>query len=146
MTMRKFIFAAAAMLAASSAFAAPHLNANQRNFGCSIVSGMVMCPSPGTGMAWKKGHNPLLGEPAEAYSVPNPCDFGCTSETIAAWDRAPAPKPRKTSASRCPAEFIPSDSSGYIGLKRRTQPTSATSWKPRASKENPELAQPAIGP
>jgi hypothetical protein len=115
--MRKLLLAAVILLAATPVFAAQHLNANQRKVGCTINSGIVMCPSPGTGMDWKKGHNPLLGQAAEAYSVPNPCDFGCTPETIAAWDKSHASKPRKTNASRCPAEFIPSDSSGYIGLE-----------------------------
>ena len=51
--------------------AAPHLNANQRKVGCSILSGQVFCPSPGTGMCWKKGHDPYLGQPAQAISVGN---------------------------------------------------------------------------
>jgi hypothetical protein len=69
--MKKLLLTAAAALAVSSAFAAPHLNANQKKVGCSILSGQVFCPSPGTGMDWKKGHNPWLGQSAEAENVGN---------------------------------------------------------------------------
>jgi hypothetical protein len=50
------------------------LNEKQREAGCSILdANELFCPSPGTGMAWKKGHNPWLGQSAEAFSV-DPCD------------------------------------------------------------------------
>ena len=106
--MKRTLLIAATAIALSApavphAHAAPHLNANQKKVGCSILAGEVFCPSPRTGMAWKKGHNPLLGEPAEAMQVPNPCDFGCTPATIAAWDRAHKPKPR-----RAPGRLHPS--------------------------------------
>jgi hypothetical protein len=51
--------------------ASPRLYANQKRFGCTIEDGMVFCGSPGTGMYWKKGHNPSLGQPALAISVGN---------------------------------------------------------------------------
>jgi hypothetical protein len=44
----------------------PHLNANQKAYGCSILDWRVFCPSAGTGYCWKKGHDPWLGQPAEA--------------------------------------------------------------------------------
>jgi hypothetical protein len=48
------------------------LNANQIKVGCSREKGYgVSCPGPGTGMCWKKGHNPNLGQPASAISVGN---------------------------------------------------------------------------
>ena len=47
----------------------PHLNANQKADGCSIHEWQVFCPSPGTGMCWKKGHNPNLGQPAEGLDL-----------------------------------------------------------------------------
>jgi hypothetical protein len=50
----------------------PHLNANQKADGCSIHEWQVFCPSPGTGMCWKKGHNPYLGQPAEAVALDPP--------------------------------------------------------------------------
>jgi hypothetical protein len=54
------------------------LNENQREFGCSILdSNELFCLSPGTGMAWKKGHNPWLGQSAEAcdlYDAVDPDD------------------------------------------------------------------------
>ena len=49
------------------------LNENQREAGCSILdTNELFCPSPGTGMAWKKDHNPWLGQSAEAFS---PCEL-----------------------------------------------------------------------
>ena len=49
------------------------LNENQRQAGCSILdTNELFCPSPGTGMAWKEGHNPWLGQSAEAFS---PCEL-----------------------------------------------------------------------
>jgi hypothetical protein len=54
------------------------LNKNQQEAGCSLLDGFVLaCPSPGTGMAWKKGHNPWLGQLAEAcdlYDAVDPDD------------------------------------------------------------------------
>jgi hypothetical protein len=48
------------------------LNANQIKVGCSWEKGYgVSCRSPGTGMCWKKGHNPERGQPASAISVGN---------------------------------------------------------------------------
>jgi hypothetical protein len=45
------------------------LNANQKAAGCSILYWQVFCPSPGTGMCWKRGHNPNLGQPAESLDL-----------------------------------------------------------------------------
>jgi hypothetical protein len=49
--------------------ATPHLNANQKAAGCSIIDWRVFCPSPGTGMCWKPAHNPNLGQPAESFDL-----------------------------------------------------------------------------
>jgi hypothetical protein len=46
--VRKIIILAALFAAISPAFAAPHLNANQKKFGCSISYGQLFCPSPDT--------------------------------------------------------------------------------------------------
>jgi hypothetical protein len=69
--MRKLLLAAVILLAATPVFAAPHLNANQKKFGCNFTMGFLWCPSPGAGMCWKKGHNTLLGQPAQSISVGN---------------------------------------------------------------------------
>jgi hypothetical protein len=54
------------------------LNQNQRAAGCIVGDGNeVLCSSPGTGMAWKEGHNPWLGQSAEAcdlYDAVDPDD------------------------------------------------------------------------
>ena len=46
--MRKIIILAALFAAISPAFAAPHLNAKQKKFGCGISYAQLFCPSPDT--------------------------------------------------------------------------------------------------
>jgi hypothetical protein len=72
MTMKCTLLIAATAIALSApavphAHAAPayakttHLNANQRA-GCMIIPGYGIRCNPGTGMAWKPGHDPELGQ------------------------------------------------------------------------------------
>jgi hypothetical protein len=71
--MKKLLIATVALaLGATLAYAhpvAPHLNANQKAYGCSILNGHIFCHSPGTGMCWKPRHNPNLGQPAESLDL-----------------------------------------------------------------------------
>jgi hypothetical protein len=57
----------------------PSLTADQKAAGCSIADGHVSCASPGTGMCWKLGHDPNLGQPAEGIDAganPGMCSAG----------------------------------------------------------------------
>jgi hypothetical protein len=62
--MRTLITAAALAVAlAAPAYAkTTHLNANQRPAGCTIIPGYGLRCNPGTGMGWKPGHDPELGQ------------------------------------------------------------------------------------
>ena len=49
-----------------------NLSEDQARAGCSWVNGKLFCESPGTGMCWAKGHDPLKGEsPARSIDVGN---------------------------------------------------------------------------
>jgi hypothetical protein len=88
MSINKVLAAAVAIAAVSPAFAAPHLNANQKAAGCSILDGHVFCSSPGTGMCWKQGHDPNLGQPAEAIDVGTDPAPGVDERLCSGWTDA----------------------------------------------------------
>jgi hypothetical protein len=86
--MKKLLVAAIAIAAVSPAFAAPHLNANQKAAGCSILDGQVFCIGPGTGMCWKQGHDPNLGQPAEGIDVGTDPAPGVDERMCSGWTDA----------------------------------------------------------
>jgi hypothetical protein len=86
--MKKVLAAAVAIAVISPAFAAPHLNANQKAAGCSILDGHVFCSSPGTGMCWKQGHDPNLGQPAEAIDIGTDPAPGVDERMCSGWTDA----------------------------------------------------------
>jgi len=88
MSINKVLAAAVAIAAVSPAFAAPHLNANQKAAGCSILDGHVFCSSPGTGMCWKQGHDPNLGQPAEAIDIGTDPAPGVDERMCSGWTDA----------------------------------------------------------
>jgi hypothetical protein len=86
--MKKLILAVISLAAISPVFASPHLNANQKAAGCSILDGQVFCSGPGTGMCWKQGHDPNLGQPAEAIDVGTDPAPGVDERMCSGWTDA----------------------------------------------------------